>query len=64
MDFYLLYYAKDELTFDETQWYWEGANRHNMDEIIKDYFIKWLHEFALNNSTPVILFKAGLADLC
>lgn len=51
MDFYLLYYAKDGLTVEEVQWYWDGANRQNIDQIIKDYFRKWMDEFEQHNST-------------
>ena len=45
MDFYLLYFAKDDLMVDEVQWYWEGANRENIDQIIRDKFKQWLSEF-------------------
>lgn len=45
MDFYLLYFAKDDLMVDEVQWYWEGANRANIDQIIRDKFKQWLGEF-------------------
>jgi hypothetical protein len=45
MDFYLLYFAKDDLLIDEVQWYWEGANRENIDKIIRDKFRQWLNEF-------------------
>jgi hypothetical protein len=51
MDFYLLYYAKDNLQVDEVQWYWDGANRQNIDQIIKHYFRKWITEFEQHNST-------------
>jgi hypothetical protein len=44
-DFYLLYYAKNDLTEDEVQWYWEGANRENIDGIIKEQFKNWLSKF-------------------
>jgi hypothetical protein len=40
-DFYLLYFAKDDLSDSENQWYWNGATRNNIDKIIKDYFNKW-----------------------
>ncbi len=36
MDFYLLYFAKDDLNESENQWYWDGADRNNIDEIIKE----------------------------
>lgn len=51
MDFYLLYYAKDDLTVEEVQWYWEGANRENMNQIIKERFLKWTGEFEQNRTT-------------
>jgi hypothetical protein len=51
MDFYLLYYAKDDLTVDEVQWYWDGANRENIDQIIQERFKKWLTEFDQQNQT-------------
>lgn len=44
-DFYLLYYAKDDLMVDEVQWYWEGANRENIDQIIKEHFQSWMKRF-------------------
>ncbi|OIN57034.1 hypothetical protein [Arsenicibacter rosenii] len=40
-DFYLLYFAKDDLSYSENQWYWDGATRENIDEIITDYFKNW-----------------------
>ncbi len=40
-DFYLLYFAKDDLSESEHQWYWEGADRSNIDEIILNTFNKW-----------------------
>lgn len=40
-DFYSLYFAKDDLSYSENQWYWEGATRENIDKIIRDYFITW-----------------------
>ena len=44
-DFYLLYYARDELMEYKDQQYWEGANRDNIDLVIKNQFQKWLNEF-------------------
>lgn len=35
-DFYLLYFAYDDLQSSEVQWYWDGANRGNIDSIIRD----------------------------
>jgi hypothetical protein len=40
-DFYLLYNAKDDLSYSENQWYWDGATRENIEKIITDYFRKW-----------------------
>ncbi len=40
-DFYSLYFAKDDLSYSEDQWYWNGATRENIDKIITDYFIAW-----------------------
>ncbi len=50
MDFYLLYYAKDDLLVDEVQWYWEGADRQNIDKVIKERFKKWMDEYEQQNS--------------
>lgn len=40
-DFYSLYFAKDDLSYSENQWYWDGATRGNIDKIIMDYFTTW-----------------------
>lgn len=42
MDFYLLYFAKDELNESENQWYWDGADRNNIDKIIKVKFKEYI----------------------
>jgi len=42
MDFYLLYFAKDDLNESESQWYWDGADRTNIDLIIKNAFQRYL----------------------
>lgn len=44
MDFYLLYFAKDDLNESENQWYWDGADRNNIDEIIKDKFQEYIYK--------------------
>ena len=44
-DFYLLYFAKDDLTESENQYYWNGANRNNIDKIIADQFVEWKTKF-------------------
>ncbi len=40
-DFYTLYFAKDDLSYSENQWYWDGATRENIDKIINAYFTTW-----------------------
>lgn len=47
MDFYLLYFAKDDLNESEVQWYWDGADRTNIDRIIEEVFENYLDR---NNS--------------
>lgn len=42
MDFYLLYFAKDDLNELENQWYWDGADRNNIDKIIKEKFQEYI----------------------
>ena len=37
-DLALLYWAKDDLLYADYQHYWEGANRENIDAIIKEQF--------------------------
>ena len=43
-EFYLLYFAKYDLLYSENQWYWDGATKENIDNIINDYFVKWKNE--------------------
>lgn len=45
MDFYLLYYAKNDLADSENQWFWEGADKQNIDTIIKGEFEKFIDKF-------------------
>ena len=40
-----------ESPVDEVQWYWDGANRENIDQIIQERFKKWLTEFEQQNQT-------------
>lgn len=42
MDFYLLYFAKDDLNDSEVQWYWDDADRTNIDLIIRNIFQGYL----------------------
>jgi hypothetical protein len=44
-DFALLYWAKGDLLETETQWYWEGADRTNIDNIIREQFELWITKF-------------------
>jgi len=44
MDFYNLYFAKDDLSVQEVQWYWENANRSNIDQVITNFFNDWLEK--------------------
>ena len=37
-----LYWAKEDLIYSESQWYWIGADRSNIDRIIKEYFEQWI----------------------
>src|SRR5690606_29824589 len=47
-DFYSLYYAKEDLIDSGNQWYWDGANRENSDDIIRDYLIAWRTKYLQN----------------
>lgn len=40
-DFYLLYFAKDDLSYSDNQYYWNGADKDNIDKIILSYFTNW-----------------------
>ncbi|MDO3628310.1 hypothetical protein [Mucilaginibacter sp. BT774] len=40
-DFYLLYFAKEDLKYSDNQWYWNGADKANINTIIYDYFVGW-----------------------
>lgn len=44
--FYLLYYAKDDLQYSEVQWYVNGVDRNNIEEAIMIYFTEWLEEYS------------------
>ena len=43
-DFYSLYFAKDDLETSEVQWYWNGADKSNIDQICFDYFKDWINK--------------------
>ena len=48
MNFYLLYFAKDNLIEEEYQHYWDGVNRENIDQIIFETFKNWKTEYEKN----------------
>lgn len=39
-DFYSLFYAQEDLKYDTHQWYWENADRENINQVIENYFLK------------------------
>ncbi|WP_395750229.1 hypothetical protein [Prosthecobacter sp.] len=44
-DFYLLRWAYDDLKNETVQWYWDGADRSNIDQIILQKCSSWLEEY-------------------
>lgn len=46
----LLYWAKEDLSYADEQWYWEGADKYNIDQIIIDYFIDWKLTYETGNN--------------
>ena len=48
MNFYLLYFAKDDLTEQEYQHYWNDANQENINQIITENFKNWKTEYETN----------------
>jgi len=44
LDFYLLYFAQDDLLTSEAQWHWPGATRENIEEKIRQHVTQWLQE--------------------
>lgn len=53
MDFYLLYFAKDDLNDSENQWYWDCADRNNIDAIIKEKFQEYIDKIDETRKTTV-----------
>ncbi len=45
MPFYLLYFAKVELAEYDKQWYWDGADKTNIDQIITTQFAEWISRY-------------------
>jgi hypothetical protein len=40
--FYLLYFAISDLEQQGVQWYWKGADRSNIEQIVDDFSKAWL----------------------
>ena len=51
-NFSLLYWAKDDLIYENYQHYWEGANRSNIDIIITEQFEIYITEFDNKKQKP------------
>lgn len=49
-DFYLLHWAFDDLQQEPVQWYWHGADRSNIHEIVLERCRSWLHDHDLTLS--------------
>lgn len=45
MAFYLLYFAKTDLAECDKQWYWNGADKTNIDQIITAQFADWISRY-------------------
>jgi hypothetical protein len=45
MPFYLLSFAYEDLEEFKVQFYWDGADRENIDSIIKSEFQRWQNEY-------------------
>jgi hypothetical protein len=46
-DFSLLCWAVEDLRYSDHQYYWEGANRGNIDSIVSEYFANWVRDHPL-----------------
>ncbi len=44
-DFYLLRWAYDDLQQEAIQWYWDGADRSNIHQIVLERCRAWLHDY-------------------
>ena len=58
MNFYLLYFAKDDLIEQENQHYWNDANRQNIDQIVTENFKNWKTEYETISKTENKLLKS------
>jgi hypothetical protein len=43
-DFYLLFYALEDLEYSDNQGYWPNATRKNIQSLITEYFANWSKE--------------------
>ena len=57
MDFYLLYFTKTDLLYDDCQYHWTASSvdRSNIDQVILDYFKKWLADNSLGRLLEIIV---------
>lgn len=44
MPFYLLHHAQSDLAVQGQQYHWDGADRSNIDQIVRDEAERWLQE--------------------
>jgi hypothetical protein len=42
LDFYLLYFAQDDLRTSQVQWHWLHATRDNIEEVIREHATQWI----------------------
>jgi hypothetical protein len=54
MNFYLLYWAMGDLDYSSEQYYWAGATKENINQIIKEEFQKWINAY-LDKELPALL---------
>lgn len=45
-DFYLLFFAHDDLEYSENQYYWEGATRENIAGLVKECMEQWESDYS------------------
>ena len=48
-DFYLLFHAHSDLLESELQWYWQGADRGNIESIIRQRIAEFLSSVEVHN---------------
>ncbi|MCW3073932.1 MAG: hypothetical protein JWP69_1001 [Flaviaesturariibacter sp.] len=52
-DFYLLYWALEDLKETDVQWYWKGADAGNILNEIKRVFLEWRRTYIKQNQLPI-----------